>query len=529
MKKRNYKIIVVDDETEIRKRIVSKIPQNMGFEVVGEAANGSEALDLIDDLQPDVVFTDIKMPFIDGIELTKIMRKRYPLIKVVFISGYSEFTHAKEAIFLNVVNYLSKPIVKTEVIESLTKVKLLLDEERQVLYNQERLENMYIKSLPALIENRFNALLNLVEVNKEYLESFKVYDIDLEKGEFLVALVEIKDAPSFLETEKLRIFLMNLLDKGFEDFEAGFYFSRGYDLIFIINNEALNADNIESWFNEIIIRTNEFSPVEIKIAVSEVFDDFKYFPSYFRQAKKALSYGNYLNVGNIIYYADISTRNEIQLQFSKDEINEISYTMKFRTKEDIEALFAEMAKKTEIDQHYLFNKQYYIISLANVFIEFSQSLHIDINELVEFGLIETLENFDNLKSVFEFLLNLALKIRSMSIEKSQNRAHDVLEKAVFFIDTNYAYSGISMEMVASNLGISISYLSFLFKKELKTTFSKYLITKRIDYAKELLKYSSKRISDIANSVGYNDAYYFSYSFKKQTKKSPREYRNDQKN
>ncbi len=529
MKENIYKIIVADDETFVRERIVSKIPKNMGFEVVGQAANGSEALDLIELLKPNVVFTDIKMPFIDGIDLARTIRKQYPTIKIIFISGYSEFSYAKEAVSLNVVSYLSKPIDEAEVVESLSKVKTLLDEEYQTLYNQERLHSMYKKNLPSLIENRFNTLLNLAEITDDDLESFKTYNIDLNHGEFFVGFVEIKGTTSFLEIEQLRIFLMNLLDEEFSNFKAGFYFSRGYELIFIVNSEVLNASDIETWFNKIIIRKNEFSSIEVKIGVSEVFANFKRFSSYFRQAKKALSYGNYVSIGDVIYYSDISTRKTIQLQFNKDEINEITYTMKFKSDNDIKNLFSKMIKKTDMQKHYLFNKQYYIISLANIFIEFSQSLHVDISEILKTSIIKKLEMFADLRSMFEFLLDLSLKIRSTSIDRSQNKAHEVLQKVLSFIDANYYDAGISMEVVAAKYGVSISYLSFLFKKERKTTFNKYLIAKRIDHAKELLLYSSQKISDISSIVGYNDVYYFSYSFKKQTKKSPREYRNDQSN
>ena len=114
------------------------------------------------------------------------------------------------------------------------------------------------------------------------------------------------------------------------------------------------------------------------------------------------------------------------------------------------------------------------------------------------------------------------------IHTSQTSANQVLEEAVLFLQNNYVDPLMSMDTVCDELGISISYLSTLFKKMLDTSFNKYLVKLRMEKAKELLKFSHSKIYEIATKVGYNDVYYFSYSFKKYTGISPKEYRNDQK-
>jgi two-component system, response regulator YesN len=121
---KKYTMIIVDDEEEVKNRIVSKIPADFGFEIVGLASNGYDALELIERVRPNVVITDIRMPFIDGIQLSKIIRREYPKTKIAFISGYDEFSYAKEAIELDVVSYLSKPITEKEVLNFLTNLKV---------------------------------------------------------------------------------------------------------------------------------------------------------------------------------------------------------------------------------------------------------------------------------------------------------------------------------------------------------------------------------------------------------------------
>ena len=110
-----YKMILVDDEDDVRGRILSKIKESSGFEVVGKAGNGYDALELIEELEPHIVLTDIKMPFINGIELAKIIRREYPMTKVAFISGYDEFDYAREAIDLKVLSYLTKPVTSNDI------------------------------------------------------------------------------------------------------------------------------------------------------------------------------------------------------------------------------------------------------------------------------------------------------------------------------------------------------------------------------------------------------------------------------
>ncbi|MBN2299935.1 MAG: response regulator [Acholeplasmataceae bacterium] len=528
MIEQNYKIILVDDEEEIRNRIASKIPKNMGFDIVGYASNGADALDVIEKQKPDVVFTDIRMPFVDGIELSKTIRKEYPTTKIVFISGYDEFIYAKEAIDLDVISYLSKPITAKEVIECLNKVKIQLDEEYQNLFNQEKLDDVYRANLPALIENQFNTLLHLSAISDQDLERFRVFDINLRQGKFIVGIIEIEDILEFLKVEQLRIFLINLLGKAFENYLNLFYFNSGYGLVFIINDYQFNHESIEPLLYSIILKKNEFSPINIQMGISDIFDDFKQFPNYLIQAKKALSYANYLNIGNVIYYKDISTRKTIELQLTKDEINEISYTLKFKSKKDIHQLFEDLSKNHDNNQNYLLNKQYYVINLASIFVEFSHSLHVNLRDFLELDILESLIKYDDLPSMFEFLEDLTLKIRLANIEKSKNQLNVILDKTISYLNTNYMDSSLSMEVVADTLGVSSSYLSMLFKKELDTSFNQFLIKIRMDQARELLKFTHKKISEIASIVGYNDVYYFSYSFKKYTKFSPREYRNDQK-
>ena len=156
-----YKVILVDDEEEVIDVMEAKIRWNeLGFEVVGSATNGVKALELIEKLQPDVVLTDIKMPYMDGLELARRVRADYPNIYIMLCTGFDEFEYAKEAVHLEIKEYMLKPINAVELSECLTRLKDTLDKEREEKLNVKKLEDYFQEALPAL---KSNFLISLIE------------------------------------------------------------------------------------------------------------------------------------------------------------------------------------------------------------------------------------------------------------------------------------------------------------------------------------------------------------------------------
>ena len=126
-----YSVFAVDDEPIVLEGIRSKIDwEGSGFVFVGEATDGEIALSMIQELKPDILITDIKMPFMDGLELSATIKKTQPWIKIIILSGHDEFDYAKKAISIGIEDYLLKPFTSEEVIESLKKVAAQIDKER---------------------------------------------------------------------------------------------------------------------------------------------------------------------------------------------------------------------------------------------------------------------------------------------------------------------------------------------------------------------------------------------------------------
>ncbi len=156
-----YRIILVDDEEEVRKSIIRKINwEENGFLVAGDAENGEDALEKIEPLEPDLILTDIRMPYMDGLTLAERVRQKYPSMKIVIFSGYDDFEYAKQAIKLNVTEYILKPVNVEELTAILQAIKANLDEEIEQKRNVNLLRENYIKSLPILREQFLNELVN---------------------------------------------------------------------------------------------------------------------------------------------------------------------------------------------------------------------------------------------------------------------------------------------------------------------------------------------------------------------------------
>ena len=155
-----YKVLLVDDEEEVRNAIEQRISwEELGFEVIGKAQNGVKAMEIAEKLQPDVVITDIKMPYMNGLELARNLKEENPGVRILILTGFDEFEYAKEAVHLEIEEYILKPVNANELSECLKRLKNVLDKEREEKLNVRKLEQYYTDSLPVLQTNFFCSLV----------------------------------------------------------------------------------------------------------------------------------------------------------------------------------------------------------------------------------------------------------------------------------------------------------------------------------------------------------------------------------
>lgn len=173
-----YSVLLVDDEEEVYSVIMKKLDwEAMGFRIAGYARNGVEALEMAEEIQPDVVMTDIKMPYMDGLTLSKKLKELYQKIKIIIFSGFDEFEYAKEAIKIEAEEYILKPINSNELREVFERIRTNLDRELDEKRNIEKLRAYYMESLPVLQENFYTSLIEgripASEIEK-YLKQYQI-------------------------------------------------------------------------------------------------------------------------------------------------------------------------------------------------------------------------------------------------------------------------------------------------------------------------------------------------------------------
>ena len=522
----NYRMILVDDEDEVRGRIISKINPASGFDVVGKAGNGYDALELIEKLKPHVVLTDIRMPFINGIELAKIIRRDFPTTKVAFISGYDQFDYAREAIDLNVVSYLMKPVTSNDIEEFLKKLKDSLDDEFNFLSNSRLIQKKYDDSIPQLINSYLSSYRSKNELSEDDITHLKQYSVDFSNGNYLVGIIGFGSDIDIKEYEETKLFIGNLIDKVFKNYKYyhSFYIPNG--VVFILEDKKIkSARDIDLELYEIIKYCEEYRQIDLKIGVSRGFYNFQDYPSAFRESEQALGHSKYFNLGQIIYYDDIEEKERKQVLINESELNEFDYILKYGDKSEIKDNLDKILNLvSEEDKKYILDPQLLIIKLANSLINFASSINVNISDIISGRIVDEMLTFKDTKDLKQFIYDAIIKIRENNVKIQVNRTEKVIEDVYKYIENNYKNPSISLESISDELNISISYLSMLLKKIKGVTFNKELIKYRMEKAKELLKYSNEKVIIISQQCGYNEVYYFSHSFKKYTGLSPKEFR-----
>ena len=289
-----YKILLVDDEEEVRKSIIKKINwEEEGFLVVGDAENGVEALEKIENLNPDLVFTDIRMPYMDGLELINEINIRYPLIKSIIFSGFDDFDYAKEAIKMGVIEYVLKPVSAVELTEILRKVHKSMDEELDKKRDIERLRRGYQASIPILREQFLNGIIHGSISASEIDYAMSEYDINLNNADrYMVAAVHIDDMDSHIvDKELIPISVkVNLLENLKYKLQAEVFSMYSETSIVILTGlpEKMSKNYIMSILTEAIRDVNRAIGVNLTIGLGISVKDITDLHRSYTLAKEAL-------------------------------------------------------------------------------------------------------------------------------------------------------------------------------------------------------------------------------------------------
>lgn len=536
---RLYRIMLIDDEEEIRLGIIKKINwQENGFVVVGDAENGQEALEKAESLQPDVVMTDIRMPFMNGLELGKNLAKIMPSTKVIIFSGSDDFEYAHQAIKINVIDYVLKPINSIELIEVLRKLKIKLDEEYERKVNVERLYKHYLESIP-LIREQF--LVGLIEgrISKdECTKQGEFVGLDLKSGNYTVGCIQVDntsidnstdDVSLQNEISLIPIAIKQIVEDTMENYCdcISFIYCGRVTIIAAIKESDMVLEFING-INE-VCRTSERSiGLKTSAGIGQICNCLHNLHLSYDTAQNALDYRIVLGTGKGIYIEDVEPDNSIKLQFDEIEERKMLNAIKIGCSEDIEKIIAELFKRCE-DLRLPLNKyRIFIMEIMTAILKVVQAYNLDINEIFgrDFNCYSYLDKFDSICEVQEWFVKIGVRVNDFIKKERIYSSKVLIDKAKEYVLRNYDDCDISVEILSSHLHVSPTYFSTIFKRETEMSFVNFLTAVRLEKAVKLLNTTEDKTYIIAEKVGYSEANYFSYVFKKKYGVSPSRYRSN---
>lgn len=534
-----YKVILVDDEEEIRKGIIRRVKwEELGFTIVGEAENGLEALEVVEKTLPDLVIADIKMPFMDGMTLTKELHERFPTIKVIILSGFDDFEYAREALKLGVMRYILKPINGMEMNTLLREIKVILDEEILSKTNLHSLKNIYKKSLPLLKERFLSGWveahialediqhnlyeLNL-EINSESLVAVVIHPDELHKREIKHALIKNKNI--------LKLALFNICEEITAKEELGILFPRREDLILIVplrkGENPKSSSRLFRGLEQIRQSIKKYLNTAITIGVGNICSDPTYLYKSYEAAVSALDYRITMGSNKIIYIDDIEPTSCTTTLLEAYDEHDFLTLIKLGQENHIPIAIDKMFSQLEGEYMTLREYQLHMVGLLANIIKLGGSMKVDWQDLLppDTNFLEALSRLCTKEEMRQWLTQFCLSIAKQINTTRKASKNELIEKALSYIHSHYHEESLNAESVCNELHISTHYFSALFKKEMDITFSTYLTQIRIEKAKVLLQTTTQKASEIGCAVGYPEGHYFSFVFKKITGYAPTEYRN----
>ncbi|OCT11822.1 hypothetical protein A8709_28560 [Paenibacillus pectinilyticus] len=533
------RILVVDDELPIRQGLSFIISDlDPSYEIIGEAANGYEALLLIEETKPDLVITDIKMPKMDGVKLVKRMSEWFPEIKKVVLSGFDEFEFVREVMKEGVLDYLLKPVVESQLHELLIKIDRDLEAEKQSKLDSLSMNMKFNESMPLLRDQFLQQLICSGKrlARRDAGEKLDYYNIEVMDGMYAVSLVQL-DNHRYLQmslgTEQLKInqFIVKNIAQESAALHAqchSFYQDTILVLVYNVKDQA-SLEHIQSSIASDIFRNlKTYTKLRFSISSGRAVAQFQDLNESYESAVSQLGYRFYRSNSSIID-GNAKLPRFLEASFPKVTSELQKGWLDSLSTGDTRKLKGAFANYCQYHVNQFTQPSLVILELSNTFLSL-QSDNVRFKEAlidcfgVAFSFVKFLDQFDTLDEIRLHTINLFSEVIQHMQVIDQKREKKSIQQVKSYIIENYREE-ITLGKMADLVFMNANYLSELFKIQCNINFIDYVTQVRIDKAKSLLKNSSYRTYEVGELVGYDDPAYFSKVFKKMIGVSPSEYRN----
>ncbi len=524
-----YKVFVVDDEIVIREGLRSSFNwEENGFVLVGEASDGEIALPMIRDEKPDILITDIRMPFMDGIALCREVHKVMPWIQIVILSGYDSFEYAKQAISLGVKEYLLKPISSGDLGEVLRRLRERIEREHAERRDLEKLRTQMTAGRQLVLDQ---VLGNVLTARQSPGESERICTRMRSLGINLISpcytVIEFRETGAGQRYPDLHAAMLQMTE---ECRETVFLCSSDKMLCALVlgDSERDIEERAYSFARSALDELDRSGYPDVLAAIGETVTEFGeisrscYSARHIRRAFENTD----RSPGTLRILGSRDIQPPPPRQGESVGLQPLYEHMKYADLGDFQEHFREYIRSllemnalVPIDSKYLYTE---ILVTAFRIIREADG---DPQKLLDAKWMERedlfREDFDRTVSEGLTILHRAIKFRD---SKGQVKGNPAVNKARKYLDEHFTDPGLTFQEVVDHVAMSASHFSTLFAQSTGSTFTKYLISLRLQKARELLYYTDMRSSEIAYAVGFNDPHYFSYLFKKNMGSTPSEFR-----
>lgn len=530
-----YRVVIVDDESIIRRGFCKNIPwADNNFVVAGVAGDGEEGIELITSEKPDIVITDVKMPKVDGLEMIRRLKGMGTTARFIVISGYEEFEYVKTAINLDVDRYLLKPVDNGELLQEIKGLA-------QRIENDKKVRRQMKEGLSSMTQTFLWKLLSKETQNEEKLYSeMASLEIPFRSGEFAVLVVKVDDyfnkkyCGDVMEKELLKYAVYNIsMELLAASFSAVAHVPEQDEFIAIVNpisaGEVSERDRIYEICHDICQKVRLYLNTTVTIGIGSFYNGLAGISRSYRDAAAAVECRHIFGKDRIIPIEDV------KLQEKGAEFDTNLYEKKLVSEVRLSLTESALATLAAIKDKLQGESFLPLDSIRVIAVEIAAAVSGDDGGLFDDELAvlkkrlrllsEKIFSQQTVQEIFELLSEFIVEMCSESGQRKVTQQKEIIDQAVSYIESNFGNENLSLQEVAKNIHVSISYLSTLFKKERNVNFSDFLTEVRMQKAKELLRNTSMKAYEVAMQVGYSNPQYFSMRFKQYTGYSPLRFKN----
>lgn len=528
-----YTLLLVDDEEDVVQVIRKKINwEGLGFSVIGYANNGVKALDMIEEFQPDVVMTDIKMPYMDGMELCKHIRANYPATKILLFTGFDEFEYAKEAVHLEIEEYILKPLNAIELTNVLTQLKIKLDREISEKRSAEILQANYRESLPFLRANFYSTLIegkiHEDEVSKYILD----YEIEFTGPYFCCLVIHTSSGqvPQGMTHQLVTTAVYRQVKEKLEkNWRAKTFSYLGNTVMLAQLAAEEEVTKLTDECDRFCRYANRIIGAVVTVGIGQVCSEVLDFSQSYKSAREAVSYRVIYGTSRAINMEEIVPgKGSAPIAVTDEtELSQLFKRVRLGVEQDITEAVESYFKRVFLPAKSLTQHHIAVMELISELYRFAANNEIVVEEFA--GEVRTVYNSlvdHDLNTLKEWLTNICLEFHEKLVSARNTSTKTLIQRAEDYVHNNYRDENLSLDSICKVLGVSNSYFSSVFKKETGNSFIGYVTDYRMDKAARLLIETNEKSYIIAKSVGYTDPNYFSYVFKRQFGVSPSKYRTE---